>query len=156
MDNVNSSPTLIIPTIPDGDCPKGTLVQVLNYIFQTYLGQATINIPGLGDVTPAEIANLQAADISLQSQINAIVGATRTGSSAVAAGDSSVAIAFSSAMPNSNYSINIEFFDTSTGATAAFSWAVMTGTKTQTGVTIRCVDIPATITTFNYTIRQII
>ena len=156
MDNTDSAPQLVIPTIPASECPKGDLVTVLNYIFQKYLGQAVINIPGLGDVTPAEIANLQAEDISLQSQIDAINGATRFGSGAVAAGDTTVAIAFAPNMPTSSYSVNIELNDTAGVATHAVGWAIVTGTKTSSGISIRFLDIPASITTFNWSVRQLL
>jgi len=154
MDNQESSPQLLIPTIPAGDCPAGNLVEVLNYIFQTYLGAATINIPGLGDVTPAEIASLQATDISLQSQIDAIRGAVRYGTGVAAAGDSTVVVTFATVLPTAQYDIHIELVDTSTGATAACSWSILS--KTQAGFSLRLIDIPATITSFNYSARQII
>jgi len=156
MDNNSSSPQLIIPTIPASDCPKGSLVEALNYIFQTYLGQAVINIPGLGDVTPAEIAALQDADIGLQVQIEAIKGSARKGTAALAAGDQNIVITFSSAMPSADYDIHVELIDTSTGATTTSGWGVMTGTKSTNGVTLRFYDIPATITSFAYSVRQIL
>lgn len=129
-------------------------MEVLNYIFQTYLGQATINIPGLGDVTPAEIAALQATDISLQSQIDAIRGAVRYGTGTAATGDSSVVVTFTEAMPTALYDIHIELVDSSTGATAACSWSTLA--KTTAGFTVRLIDIPATITSFFFSARQII
>jgi len=154
MDNLESSPQLLIPTIPATDCPPGNIAAVFNYFFQNYMGQATINVPGLGDVTPAEIVALQQADITLKSQIDAISGSVRSGTLAVVATDSTVAVSFAT-MPSANYSILIELSDTGGVGTAPAGWAVVSGTKTSTSFSIRFTDIPASGTSFFWVIRQL-
>ena len=132
------------------------MAEVFNYFFQQYLGQATINIPGLGDVTPAEIEALQNKDIQLENQINALQINVRSGNGiALPSGNNTVPIVFTSAMPNNSYSIAIEFVDASGTANQDCSWAVVGGTKLDAGISIRFIDVPSGINTFNYTVRQI-
>lgn len=155
MDNLESSPQLLIPQIPATECPKGTLTEIINYFFQTYLAQATINIPGLGDVTPEQIQQIQDELINLANKIDAIQSNVRSGTSPLTTGDTDVQITFSQAMPSPDYDIHVELIDAAgTGATAT-SWAVVGGTKTTTGMKIRFYDVHAAITSFNWSVRQI-
>ena len=154
MTNTSTSPQLNIPTIPATDCPKGNVAEVFNYFFQQYLGQATINIPGLGEVTPSEILSLQEKDIDLQNQIDALQINVRSGSGVLTTGDQNITINFSTPMPNNSYSINIELVGTGGTADAA-CWQVVDTTKLAGQVTIRFLDVPSQMTAFNYCIRQI-
>lgn len=156
MDNTDSNPQLQIPTIPNEWCPKGTLALIFNQAFQTYLSQATINIPGLGNVTPQEIQKINDTLQELQNQIDALQNNIRYGEGvALAAGDQTVAVTFGVAMPNAKYDIHIEIIDPSGTGTVPISWALVSGTKTTTGFSLRFMDIPANTWTFNWTVRQI-
>lgn len=155
MDNLSTLPQLEIPLIPDTECAKGNQAALFNYYFQNYLARATVNIPGLGSVTPEEIQDIQENIQSLQNQIDALEVGVRSGTVTISTGDSSTPVTFSTALPNSSYSINIEFISAAGSATAAAGWAIVTGTKTASGFTVRTLDVTADITSIFYTARQI-
>lgn len=110
MDNQTSSPQLVFPSVPDDFCPAGNWTDVLQQFIDEVLSNGTINVPGLGDVTPTEIATINAQLVSLQNQIDAIPDAiyyrgTATGFTSAA--DSTVAVTFTSALPSTNYFISL-------------------------------------------------
>lgn len=154
MLNQDSLPQILFPTVDPSFCPKGDWAAVLNQYQQKYLNQAVINIPGLGDVTPAQIAAINATLISLQNQIDAITLDVRSGNVPITTGDNNVPIVFATPMPSADYDIVIEFIDTTGSFTGASpGWAVVGGTKLATGITIRTYNIPADILSFDYTAR---
>lgn len=154
MLNQDALPQILFPVIPSGACFRGTQAEIFNQLITLYLNQAVINIAGLGDVTPAQIAAINAELISLQNQINAITLDVRSGNVPITTGDNNVPIVFSTPMPDADYDIVIEFIDTAGSFTAASpGWAVVGGTKLATGVTIRTYNIPADIPSFDYTVR---
>lgn len=157
MDNLDSSPQLLIPLIPDSDCPKGTLVEVMNYFFQTYLAQATINVPGIGDVTPQEITTLKDRLTEIENKIAALNFNVRSETIAFnGTGNLTINVAFTTALPDNNYSINIELNSTDSITSASGLWYVVDGTKSDTGFTIRFIGITSSTTSFTYTARQIV
>lgn len=72
MDNQSSSPQLIFPNVPDDFCPTGNWTEVLQAFIDEVLANGTINVPGLGDVTPSEIQNINTELTNLQNQVNAL------------------------------------------------------------------------------------
>ena len=155
MDNQESLPFISWPFIPSGFCPSGPFDEKMNALFQGPLSGAVINLPG-GLPSSAEISEINATLVSLQNQINAISApARRNATLAVAAGDSTVAVTFASAMPNTNYDIMITLIDdTGTSTAASGNWYLVSGTKLAAGMSIRFVNIPAEVTTFEYSVVQ--
>lgn len=153
MQNQSSLPVLQLQVIPSSFCPSGTFADLLNQYQNQFLSTATIDIPGLGDVTPQKIAEIDATLIALQNEIDANNKAYRQGSLTFTSGDQNQAIVFATAMPNSAYDIGINFQDTGGAATAAFAWAVVGGTQSELGFTLRTYDIPASITSGSYWVR---
>lgn len=154
MLNQDSLGQILFPVIPTGACFRGTQSEIFNQLIQLYLNQAVINIPGLGDVTPAQIATINATLIDLQNQINAITLDVRSGTVPLTTGDNNVPIVFTTPMPNADYDVVIELVDAAGSFTAASpGWAIVGGTKLASGVTIRAYNIPADITEFYYTVR---
>ena len=148
-------PQLQIPEIPTTECPKGNVAAIFNYFFQNYLGRATINIPGLGDVTPEKIQEIEEELQDIQNQIDALDINVRSGTVSIAINDNNYSVAFTSPMPDANYSLEIEFVSAAGTASAAPGWAIVSGTKTAAGFQLRAIDITADITSFFYTARQI-
>ena len=74
MDNASTSPQIIFPNVPDDFCPTGNWSEVLQQFIDAVLSNGTINVPGLGDVTPEEIQTINAELQDLQNQIDAISG----------------------------------------------------------------------------------
>jgi hypothetical protein len=72
MDNQASSPQIIFPNVPDDFCPSGNWTQVLQAFIDEVLINGAINVPGLGNVTPAEITDINNELLSLQNQIDAL------------------------------------------------------------------------------------
>jgi outer membrane murein-binding lipoprotein Lpp len=72
MDNESSSPQIQFPNVPDDFCPTGNWQEVLQQFIDIVLSNGTINVPGLGDVTPAQIQTINAELASQQNQINAL------------------------------------------------------------------------------------
>lgn len=160
MDNQSTSPQLVFPNVPDDFCPTGNWSEVLQQFVDIVLANGTINVPGLGDVTPAEIADINSQLDSQQLQIDALdtrVDAlelkptitARTGVVAVGVGTSSVNVIFA-ALPSADYGVTITPIGTSTTRATMGSYVLQTG-QTTTGFTILVADNPATVTQFRWT-----
>ena len=151
MDNSDSSPALTFPNVPDDFCPTGNWQNVFQAFIDEVLSNGTINVPGLGDVTPAQITAINTELQSQQNQIDALEGdlvRVRTGTAGISDGDSTEAISFSS-LPSANYGVSIQPVGTATSA-AAGKYILATG-QTTTGFTIRINDNPSTVTTLRWT-----
>lgn len=160
MDNQSTSPQLIFPNVPDDFCPTGNWSEVFQQFIDTVIANGTINVPGLGDVTPAEITAINNQLASQQLQIDAIGIRTtdlearptitvRTGIIGVAAGTSSLNVTFT-ALPDANYGISIVPIGTATTRATMGSYVLQTG-QTTTGFTILVEDNPATVTNLRWT-----
>ena len=158
MDNSDSSPALTFPNVPDDFCPTGNWQNVFQAFIDEVLSNGTINVPGLGDVTPAQITAINTELQSQQNQIDALdtrvdalegdLVRVRTGTAGIPAGDSTEAISFSS-LPSANYGVSIQPVGTATSA-AAGKYILATG-QTTTGFTIRINDNPSTVTALRWT-----
>jgi hypothetical protein len=166
MDNQDSSPSIIFPNVPDDFCPNGNWQNVFQEFIDDVLSNGTINVPGLGDVTPEQIAELtqqiailtdQVSDISgdlatLTTQVSTIpVIEARYGTvTAVDIGDSVRTVTFD-ALPNTNYGISITPHCSATiAAQPTPLFALVTGSKTTTGFSIRIENNIAEITSIDW------
>lgn len=166
MDNQDSSPSLTFPNVPDDFCPTGNWQNVFQSFIDDVLANGTINVPGLGDVTPEQIGALtqqiailtdQVADISgdvatLTAQISTIpVIQARYGTiTSVTTGDSVRVVTFD-ALPNTNYGISITPHCSSTIADQPTPlFALAAASKTTTGFTIRIENNIAEITSIDW------
>lgn len=124
MDNQSSSPALTFPNVPDDFCPTGNWQNVFQIFIDEVLANGTINVPGLGDVTPQQVAQINEDLADQQTQITALdtrVDAlettvatiptvkvrygTQTG---ILAGDTtSIGVTFSSPLPSAVYGISL-------------------------------------------------
>lgn len=140
MNNQSSPAQLLFPTVPANYCPEGRWSDIFNSFIQLYLNNGTVNIPGLGEVTPAEIATINQELQDLQNQYDALTSNVRSGTITPIGTTTQVTpITFSTPMPTANYQIYIEFVSTQTGASggAPQAWSIVTGTKLTTGFTLR-------------------
>jgi len=162
MDNQSTSPQLIFPNVPDDFCPTGNWSEVLQQFIDTTLANGTINVPGLGDVTPAEITAINNQLSSQQLQIDALdtrvdtlelnpVVKVRFGTiTGVPAADSVQTVSFPD-LPDANYGVSITPV---CGATISTSptplFALNTGSKTQNGFSIRVENNISQITSIDW------
>jgi len=112
MDNQSTSPQFIFPNVPDDFCPSGNWTEVLQLFIDEVLANGTINVPGLGDVNPQKIEEIETELADLQNQVDAITdplifSGTATGFAVGAGVDSTVVVSFPSAMPTTNYIISL-------------------------------------------------
>jgi len=154
MDNADSSPAITFPNVPDDFCPVGNWQNVFQQFIDEVLSNGTILVPGLGDVTPAEINEINETLANQQNQIDALEGqagdkvtvryGTLTG---LVVGDSvSIGVTFSSPMPSAQYGISLTPVY-STGLPAATPlFSVIFDSKTTAGFTIRIDNNIASIT----------
>ena len=106
MDNQSSSPQLIFPNVPDDFCPTGNWTEVLQAFIDEVLANGTINVPGLGDVTPSEIQNINTELSNLQNQIDALPDITiKSGNVTLGTSDATYTVIFPTAMADTNYSV---------------------------------------------------
>ena len=170
MDNQDSSPALTFPNVPDDFCPTGNWQNVFQIFIDEVLANGTINVPGLGDVTPSQIAQInedladQQTQISanttnitnLTTQVNAIpvVNVRRgvvTGVPSVPA-DSIQTVSFATdPLPDVNYAVSITPIcgsNISTSATPLFS--LESGSKLTTGFSIRVENNISNITSIEW------
>jgi len=159
LDNQDSSPAIIFPNVPIDFCPSGNWSEILQQFIDTVLSNGTINIPGLGDVTPEEIAAINLELTNQQNEIdaldtrvteledNSIRFGTITG---VATGDSVRTVTFT-ALPSVNYGISITPIASATiGVQATPLFALNGGSKTTTGFSIRIENNIAEITSVDW------
>jgi hypothetical protein len=159
VDNQDSSPAIIFPNVPIDFCPSGNWSEILQQFIDTVLSNGTINIPGLGDVTPEEIAAINLELTNQQNEIdaldtrvteledNSIRFGTITG---VATGDSVRTVTFT-ALPSVNYGISITPIASATiGVQATPLFALNGGSKTTTGFSIRIENNIAEITSVDW------
>ena len=160
MDNQSTSPQIIFPNVPDDFCPTGNWSEVLQQFIDTTLANGTINVPGLGDVTPAEITAINSQLSSQQLEIDALdirvdaleLGSktiTRTGTISVATGNSTLNITFA-ALPSADYGISVIPIGLPTPSANAGSYVVQAA-QTTTGFNILVQDNPATVSTLRWT-----
>ena len=148
MDNQDSSPALIFPSVPDDFCPSGNWTQVFQQFSDVVLASGTVNIPGLADVTPQQIQTINAYLQDLQNQINVLATTqVRQGIiTGLVTGDQTVTITFATAMPSDNYTVAFTPQTNAGGATQAPIFAVQTGSQTLTGFTVFIDNNVATVT----------
>ena len=140
MDNQASSPQIIFPNVPDDFCPAGNWTEVLQTFIDEVLSNGTINVPGLRDVTPQEIQDINNEWTSLQNQVDAIPDlihylGTATGFTSNA--DSTVSVSFPNPLPDTNYIISLTPIIPASGiATAAPIIGILAASKAVGGFTI--------------------
>jgi hypothetical protein len=159
MNNQSSPAQLLFPTVPANYCPEGRWSDIFNSFIQLYLNNGTVNIPGLGQVTPAQIATINQNIQNLQNQYDALAVNTRTGTiNSPAIGFRTQTVSFTTPMPNTNYTINIAYVNDGTATTAPASfWSLVSGSNTTTGFSF-VTNIIGTdkISAINWTVQSII
>ena len=97
-------------------------------------------MPGLGDVNPQKIEEIETEIADLQNQVDAITNPTiysGTATGFTSAADSTVAVTFPSALPNTNYTISLTPIIPAAGiATAAPIIGILASSKAVGGFTI--------------------
>jgi hypothetical protein len=138
MDNQDSSPQIIFPNVPDDFCPSGNWTEVLQAFIDEVLANGTINVPGLGDVTPQEIEDINNELTALQNQIDALsqVQVKRGTVTGLATGDSVVPVTFTSAFPDAQYAVALTPRIAANTASASPAFLLQTGSKTSSGFSI--------------------
>jgi hypothetical protein len=165
MDNQDSSPALTFPNVPDDFCPAGNWQNVFQVFIDEVLSNGTINVPGLGDVTPQQVAQInqtladQQTQISanttnianLTTQVNAIpVVKVRYGTlTGISSGDTtSIGVTFSSALPSAIYGISLTpIYGSGTPLTTPLYTII---TQNTAGFTVRVDNNIAEITSLNW------
>ncbi len=148
MDNQDSSPALIFPSVPDDFCPSGNWTQVFQQFSDIVLASGTVNIPGLADVTPQQIQTINAYLQSLQDQVNVLaITQVRQGViTGLVVGDQTITITFATAMPSDNYTVAFTANASTGGSTQAPIFAIQTGSRTISGFTVFIDNNVATVT----------
>jgi hypothetical protein len=166
MDNESSSPQLLFPNVPDDFCPSGNWQEVLQQFIDTVLNNGTINVPGLGDVTPQQIQQINGQLASQQNEISALdvrVDAVEAGIAALpniqvrtgllsvsaGAGPTSYNVTFA-ALPGTNYGVTFVPVGTATTRANMGSYVLQSG-QTTTGFTVIVNDNTATVTQLRWT-----
>ena len=159
MNNQSSPAQLLFPTVPANYCPEGKWSDIFNSFIQLYLNNGTVNIPGLGLVTPEQIQTINQNIQNLQNEYDALAVNVRSGTiTSITNGLGTYVVSFATAMPNSNYLINIEFVASTTPGSTSPGWSLATGTKTNTGFTFYSSLAVANdkITSINWTVTSVI
>lgn len=154
MTNQPSLPSLLFPVISTGWCPQGDVGQIFQNWQDTYGSQVIVNIPGIENLNPATIAEIQAELVIINNEIDALDKYYRNGVASVSTGNSTVVVPFSSAVANTLYDITILPVGNGTEVDDPWSWALVSGSRTTGGFSVRFVAVPATITSFEWTIRE--
>jgi hypothetical protein len=159
MNNQSSPAQLLFPTVPANYCPEGKWSDILNSFIQLYLNNGTVNIPGLGLITPEQIQTINQNIQNLQNEYDALAVNVSTGTiTSPVTGFTTQNVTFATAMPNTNYTINIVFVNDGTATTApANFWSLVNGSNTTTGFSF-VTNIAATdkITAINWTVQSIV
>jgi hypothetical protein len=160
MDNADSSPALTFPNVPDDFCPAGNWQNVFQIFIDEVLSNGTINVPGLGDVTPQQIqqinedlADQQTQITALDTRVDALEPAVKVRMgivTGVPTSDSIQTVSFT-ALPNVNYAVSITPVCAGTiGAAATPLFALNNASKTTTGFSIRVENNISNITSIEW------
>ena len=169
MDNQDSSPALTFPNVPIDFCPTGNWSEILQEFIDVVLVNGTINVPGLGDVTPEQIAQIEEDLADQQNQIDALetlgvaldlridvleanpVVKVRYGTiTSVVTGDSVRTVTFA-ALPSTSYGVSITpICDATIGASATPLFALVAAGQTTTGFSIRIENNISQITSVDW------
>jgi hypothetical protein len=173
MDNQSSSPALTFPNVPDDFCPTGNWQNVFQVFIDEVLTNGTINVPGLGDVTPAQITQINEDLADQQNQIDALDLAFTTANTAidvrldileanpvvkvrygtitgVVTGDSIRTVTFA-ALPSTSYGVSITpICDATIGVSATPLFALVSSGQTTTGFSIRIENNISQITSVDW------
>ena len=167
MDNTDSSPALTFPNVPDDFCPAGNWQNVFQTFIDEVLSNGTINVPGLGNVTPAQIAQINETLASQQNQISAnttnitnlttqvnaipVVNARYGTVTGVLPSDSVRTVTFLTPLPTANYGISITpVCNSSIAAQPTPLFSLNVGSKLTTGFSIRIENNIAEITSVDW------
>ena len=159
MDNQSSSPALTFPNVPDDFCPTGNWQNVFQVFIDEVLTNGTINVPGLGDVTPAQVAQINEDLADQQNQINALdtrVDALEpaikvrygTYSPLLPNDTTSIGINFSSPLPSAVYGISLTPYYASGNPLTTPLYTIVS--QNTAGFTIRVDSNIAEITSLNW------
>jgi hypothetical protein len=118
MDNADAAPAITFPNVPDDFCPTGNWQNVFQQFIDEVLTNGTILVPGLGDVTPQQIAQINQDLANQQNEIDALetrvtalepaVNVRYGVYSPLAPDDTaSIGITFSSPLPTAAYGISL-------------------------------------------------
>ena len=169
MDNQSSSPALTFPNVPIDFCPTGNWSEILQEFIDVVLVNGTINVPGLGDVTPEQIAQIEEDLADQQNQIDALevegvaldaridvleanpVVKVRYGTiTSVVTGDSVRTVTFA-ALPSTSYGVSITpICDATIGVSATPLFALVAAGQTSTGFSIRIENNISQITSVDW------
>ena len=160
MDNQSSSPAITFPNVPDDFCPAGNWQNVFQTFIDEVLSNGTILVPGLGDVTPAQIVSINTQLQSQQNEIDALdtrvdaldaikVVTVRTGVTSITAANTSYTITFPE-LPSTNYGVVLTPRGNATTADAGKYILDDTG-QTTTGFVLIVRENPAAITSIRWT-----
>lgn len=173
MDNQDSSPAIIFPNVPIDFCPTGNWSEILQQFIDVVLVNGTINLPGFGDVTPEQIAQINETLADQQNQIDALetlvanenvaidarldvleanpVVRVRYGTiTGIPTGDSIQTATFT-ALPSGTYGVSITPICSATiGASATPLFALVATSKTTTGFSIRIENNISQITSVDW------
>jgi hypothetical protein len=159
MDNADSAPAITFPNVPDDFCPTGNWQNVFQAFIDEVLTNGTILVPGLGDVTPQQIAQINQDLANQQNEIDALetrvtalepaVKARYGTLTGIASGDTtSIGITFSSPLPSAVYGISLTpIYASGTPLTTPLYTIVSQNTA---GFTIRVDNNIAEITSLNW------
>jgi hypothetical protein len=167
MDNQSSSPALTFPNVPDDFCPTGNWQSVFQQFIDEVLTNGTINVPGLGDVTPAQVAQINEDLADQQTQISAldtrvdtlettvaaipVINARYGTITGVASLDSVRTVTFLTPLPTANYGISITpVCNSSIAAQPTPLFSLNAGSKLTTGFSIRIENNIAEITSVDW------
>jgi hypothetical protein len=141
MDNQDSSPALIFPNVPDDFCPTGNWTDVFQQFIDTVLTNGTINVPGLGDVTPQQIQEIKATLQLLQDQID-ILAETQVRQGVVTGigiNDTVHTVLFGTAMLSDNFRVAFTpRLAASAGSASYPTFILQTGSKSINGFSFLC------------------
>ena len=169
MDNQDSSPAIIFPNVPIDFCPSGNWSEILQQFIDTVLSNGTINIPGLGDVTPEQIAQIEEDLADQQNQIDALetlgvaldlridvleanpVVKVRYGTILLIPTGDSIQTASFPTLPSTTYGVSITPICNATiGVSATPLFALVDASKTTTGFSIRVENNISQITSVDW------
>lgn len=157
MDNQQSPAVLLPPTIPSNWTPTGDWAAIFNSFCSLFLANTTVNIPGLGEVTPTQITAILASIQAIQNQINALAINIQTGTLTPSVGSVAINnVTFPTAMPNANYIISIVFVTNGVPTAVDQAWTLVSGSQSTTGFSFYTfLTAGEAISQINYTVYSV-
>jgi len=145
MDNTEETIQLQVPTLPAGWNPKGNVRDVFDNFIETVLKKTNAIIPGLGNFSIQDVAQMQEQIQQLQNEVQSLTKVTYSFETPVVILNDITTVALPVEMPNSDYFVGLTLIDAgAVVSTNPPTASLIASSRTSTQFQFRSNNLPIT------------